>query len=135
KPPLTSPSVGKAGFGVLASTTRGVPSQLGAVQGPMLVAKVTNAPGTVTRPLVPPKAITGMSMAGAGVRFSMSRRPRPTESAPESRLIAWLQSASAMHTAPTLPVEQKPSVHTPATLVTLGPAFGKYQSVKLLPPA
>ena len=41
KPPGTPPKVGKAGFGVVASTTRGVPSQPGAVHAPMLWANGT----------------------------------------------------------------------------------------------
>src|SRR5262249_48665023 len=38
-PPGTSPKVGKAGLGESGSTTRGVPSQLGARHVPMLCAK------------------------------------------------------------------------------------------------
>ena len=54
-------------------------------------------------------------MLAAWVRFSMSRRPRPTESAVESRLIAWLQLARrCVHDAPTLPTVQVPAVQTPA---------------------
>ena len=63
-------------------------------------------------------------MFGACVRFSMSRRPRPTESAVESRLIAWLQSAFAVHDAPTLPTVHVPLVQTPVMLVVLKPALG-----------
>src|SRR5262249_4066638 len=118
------PNVGNAGFGALGSTTRGVPSQLGAVHVPMLDANGVYVPGTTARPLVAPNAITGMSMFAAWVRFSMSRRFRPTESADESRLIACEQSASAAQDAPTFPTEHVPEVQTPVTDVTLRPAFG-----------
>src|SRR4026209_596940 len=101
-----SPKVGKAGLGVLASTTRGVPLQLGAVQVPMLCANGMKAPVTGTRPFVPPKARPGMSVFAACVRFAMSRRPRPIESALESRLTDWLQAAALAHEAPTLPTVQ-----------------------------
>src|SRR5262245_39694423 len=104
--------------------TRGVPSQLGAVQTPMLVANGVYMPGTVVRPLLPPKAITGMSMLAAWVRFSMSRRPRPIDKAVESRLIDWLHCASLVHVAPTFPTEQIPAVQTPATDVTPNPEEG-----------
>ena len=71
-------------------------AQLGAVQRWMLVPKGVIAPGTRARPLLPTNEMTGMSTFGAWVRFSMSRRPRPTESAVESRLIAWEHWASAV---------------------------------------
>src|SRR5579862_2452294 len=83
-----------------------------------------------------------MEMLGACVRFSMSGRPRPTESAVESRLIDWLHVASAaafvapLQAAPTLPTMHVPLVpeHWPLTEVTLCPAFGYYQSAKLVAP-
>ena len=54
-------------------------------------------------------------MFAAWVRFSMSRRPRPIESADESRLIAWAAVAHpVLHAAPTLPAVQTPAVQTPA---------------------
>src|SRR6185369_5528063 len=124
KPPASSPNVGNAVFGRLGSTTRGVPSQPGFVQTPMLVPNAVNAPGTVTSPFVPPNAITGMSMFAACVRFSMSRRPRPTESADESRLIAWLHCAAVEQALPTAPTVQTPEVQTPVTDVTLRPELG-----------
>src|SRR5262245_29533933 len=124
KPPATSPNVGKAGFGSEASTTRGVPPvQLGAAHGPMLLANGTYCPGTGTSPLLPPNAITGMSMLAAWVRFSMSRRPRPTESAVESSEIPTVQAPSLVQGLPTLPVTQNPAEHVPAD-VTLRPAPG-----------
>ena len=75
-------------------------------------------------PLLPQTAITGMSTFAAWVRFSMSRRPRPTDSAVESRLTDCEHSPFAVHGAPTLPTEQKPAVQTPVTEVTLWPELG-----------
>ena len=65
-------------------------------------------------------------MLAAWVRFSMSRRPRPIDSAVESRLIDWPQTLAVLgvHAAPTLPVVQMPPVQTPVTLVTLRPLDG-----------
>ena len=54
----------------------------------------------------------------------MSRRPRPTDSRVESRLIAWPQSPFAAHEAPTFPALHVPLVQTPATLVTPSPPLG-----------
>src|SRR5439155_16978940 len=123
--PATPPSVGNARFGLAASTTRSVvPSQLGAVQRWMLVPNPVIAPGTRARPLLPTNEITGMSMFAACVRFSMSRRPRPTESAVESRSTACEHWPSVVHAAPTFPTEQMLPAQTPAPVVTLGPAVG-----------
>ena len=63
-------------------------------------------------------------MLAACVRFSMSRRPRPIESALESRLIDCVHWLSIVHDTPTLPAEHVPIVHTPGAVVTLGPADG-----------
>src|SRR5262245_12880252 len=101
KPPSTSPKVGKAPFGEHACATRGAPLHDGAVHVPMLVANGTMRPGTGTRPLVAPKAITGMSIAAACVRFSMSGLPRPTDSGVESRLIDCEHWPSFAQVAPT----------------------------------
>src|SRR5258706_10329710 len=128
-PPATPPSVGNAGFGLAASTTRSVvPSQLGAVQRWMLVPKPVIAPGTRASPLLPTNEITGMSMFAACVRLSMSRRPRPTESAVESRLITSEHCPSASdcekfappHGAPTVPAGNGP-VHVPPAGFRQGP--------------
>src|SRR5581483_12315353 len=111
----------------------------------MLVPNPVIAPGTRARPLLPTNEMTGMSTFGAWVRFSMSRRPRPTESAVESRLIACAQAASAVawvwpdppHAEPTFPAVHVPPdafEHTPGALVTERPEFGEYQSVKLVLP-
>jgi len=54
----------------------------------------------------------------------MSRRPRPTESVVESRLIACEQSAGVLHELPTAPAVQVPEVQTPVTDVTLRPELG-----------
>lgn len=67
---------GKASLGLALSTTRGVvPSQLGAAQGPIAAAKLSQAAGAGVSPLLPPNAITGISMAVACVRLSLPLRP------------------------------------------------------------
>src|SRR5262245_65414488 len=76
-----------------------------------------------------------MLMFAACVRFSMSRRPRPTDSALESRLIDCEHDAALLHDAPMLPTVHVPDVQTPDTLVTPKPLDGKYQSVKSVCPA
>src|SRR5262245_21209007 len=124
KPPSTSPKVGTAPFGEPVFTTRGAPLHDGAVHVPMLVAKGTMRPGTGTRPLVAPKAITGTSIAAACVRFSMSGRPRPTDSCVESRLIACEHCPSLVQEAPTLPATHVPVTQSPPLDVTLNPALG-----------
>src|SRR6185369_608231 len=123
-PPRVPPNVGNAGFGDVASTTRGVPSQLGAAHTPRLRASATKRPGTGARPLLPPTHSTGTSIRAACVRFSMSGLPRPTESGVESSEIDWLQSASSAHAAPTFPAVQAPAVHTPGDVVTPRPEIG-----------
>src|SRR6187551_588050 len=94
------PYVGNAGFGSNASTTRSVPSQLGAVQVPMLWPNARYEAPTGVSPLLPPKLITGTLMFAACVMLAMSGRV--ADSADESRLIDWEQSAFAEH-APALP--------------------------------
>src|SRR6266478_69199 len=122
-PPATPPSVGNAGFGLAASTTRSVvPSQLGAVQRWMLVPNPVIAPGTRARPLLPTNEITGMSTFAACVRFSMSRRPRPTESAVESRLIVSEHCPSASDCEKFVPPQGAPIVPTGNGPVQVPPA-------------
>src|SRR5262245_29561481 len=124
KPPSTSPKVGKAPFGELSFTTRGAPLHDGAVHVPMLFANGTIRPGTGTRPFVEPKAITGTLIDAACVRFSMSGRPRPTDSCVESRLIDCEHCPSFAQLAPTLPATHVPVTQSPPLDVTLNPALG-----------
>src|SRR4030095_4983682 len=102
KPPGTLPKVGKAVFGIV-ETSRGVePSQLGAVQVPMLFANGMKMPGTVARPFVPHTPMTGTLMFPDCVRFSIARRPPPIDSADESRFTDCEHCASVVQLAPTV---------------------------------
>ena len=115
-PPGAPPNVGNAGFGLKRSTTRGVPSQLGAVHTPMLTAerrvdarhrrqpvacRRTRSPGCRCSP----PASGSRCRAGRG-------RSRARD---ESRLIDWEHCASAACTARRrCRPSRRPAVHTPA---------------------
>src|SRR4029078_7962751 len=83
KPPATSPYVGVIGS---STTPRGVlPVHVGAVHVPTLFANALKLAAVGVRPFDAPNPITGMLIAAACGRFSLSGRLRPTESGVVSR--------------------------------------------------